>query len=428
MKLSNVVLGSISLASLSTAAPLESTNHHLHREVQAKDVVRVTVTRVVQKGLTATATLDGNNNPIITKTTTKVVNGRQSGTSKTTTLVGDEGSNVNVYGSSDDSNDDNAKVTSASKQSTKPEATTVTKKPSSKATSTKAIATSTAASSSQTASSEDDESEESTSDASSFEDGKIKCSEFIGNIPNVVSLPQLPFGGWASFSDNNGHTVTECAPGNYCSYACAPGYSPSQWADYDLQPSSGSTLGGLICKSDGYLYRSRPSASELCVRDESTAFAKSSLGKSVAMCRTDYPGSENMAVPTILNGGDSNIPISVVNEDTFFHWLGKSTSAQYYLNNAGVSQADGCIWGNEADSTGNWSPLILGAGKTGSISYISLSVNPNNNKGANYNVKIQPRDGADVHGTCVYEDGKFTDGSDGCTVAVMSGVVDIVFS
>lgn len=256
----------------------------------------------------------------------------------------------------------------------------------------------------------------------SFQDGTIKCSDFP-SVDNVVPISWLGLGGWASVMNFNGDYGTSCQDGYYCSYACSPGYSKTQWPSN--QPSDGKAIGGLVCKN-GYLYRTNTDASSLCEKDAATANTKNTLGKSVALCRTDYPGSENMVVPTVVGAGSSQ-PMSVINSDTYYQWQGKKTSSQYYVNNAGVSQENGCVWGDASGNVGNWAPLIFGAGVSNGVTYLSITKNPNSNQAANFNVKIVGEDGADIGGSCVYENGQFTSGgSDGCTVAVKSGAADFV--
>lgn len=256
-----------------------------------------------------------------------------------------------------------------------------------------------------------------------FQDGTVKCSDFP-SVNGIVSLDWLGFGGWASVMDMDANTSSECKDGYYCSYACEPGMSKTQWPSD--QPSDGKSVGGLYCKN-GYLYRTNTDTSDLCSTDETSAKAINKKSDSIALCRTDYPGSENMVIPTVVDGGDSQ-PISVVDEDTYYQWQGKKTSAQYYINNAGVSAEDGCIWGTSGSDVGNWAPLVLGAGSTNGETYLSLIPNPNSNQAANFNVKIVASDGANVQGSCAYEDGSFTgDGSDGCTVSVLSGSAEFAF-
>lgn len=256
----------------------------------------------------------------------------------------------------------------------------------------------------------------------SFKDGTIPCSQ-LPNVDNVVAVDWVGLGGWASVMNFDGSYGQSCSDGLYCSYACKPGYSKTQWPSE--QPSDGKAIGGLLCKN-GYLYRTNTNADSLCQQDIQSANAKNTLGKSVALCRTDYPGSENMVVPTVVDAGSSQ-PMSVIDSDSYYQWQGKKTSAQYYVNNAGVSKEQGCVWGDAASGNGNYAPLIFGSGKSNGVTYLSITKNPNSNSAANFNVKIEGADGADVGGTCVYENGQFSSGSDGCTVAVKSGVANFIF-
>ena len=106
---------------------------------------------------------------------------------------------------------------------------------------------------------------------------------------------------------------------------------------------------------------------------------------------------------------------------------GGATSAQYYVNNAGVSWEDGCVWGTPGSGVGNWAPLNFGAGYANGIAYLSLIPNPNNRDSLNFKVKIVGESGSTVSGSCSYADGKFNGNSDdGCTVGVTSGEADFV--
>lgn len=256
-----------------------------------------------------------------------------------------------------------------------------------------------------------------------FQDGTIPCSQFpSGN--GVVALDWLNMGGWASIMDLNGNTASSCQEGFYCSYACESGMSKTQWPSN--QPADGRSVGGLYCKG-GFLYRANTNANTLCEQDAGTAFAENQVGQSIAICRTDYPGSENMVIPTVVGAGSTQ-PISVVKEDSYYQWKGMKTSAQFYVNNAGVSVENGCIWGNEGSGVGNWAPVVLGAGETNGITYLSIIPNPNNRTPPNFNVKIVATDGSSVNGACKYENGVYSgSGSDGCTVSVTSGSAKFVF-
>ncbi|CAK7892790.1 secreted beta-glucosidase Sim1p [[Candida] anglica] len=259
-----------------------------------------------------------------------------------------------------------------------------------------------------------------------FEDGVHDC----GSLPTgqgVIAVDWLSNlnGGFTSIMNLNGDTSTDCTDGFYCSYACQAGMSKTQWPSN--QPASGISVGGLLCKN-GKLYRSNQDSKYLCSWGKETAAFVSKIEKDVAICRTDYPGSENMNVPTLLKAGGTS-PASVVDSDNYFTWKGGRTSTQYYVNNAGVSIEDGCIWGTDGSGVGNWAPVVLGAGVTGGKTYLSLIPNPNNKDAPNYSIKIEGADGSDVNGACKYENGQYVggNGSDGCTVTVSSGKANFIF-
>lgn len=254
-----------------------------------------------------------------------------------------------------------------------------------------------------------------------FQDDSISCSDFpSGN--GVISLDWLGFGGWSGIENSDGSTGGTCKEGSYCSYACQPGMSKTQYPS--SQPSNGVSVGGLLCKN-GKLQRTNTDESALCAWGKGTANIVSEIDQSVAVCRTDYPGTENMVIPTVVEAGGTQ-PLTVVDEDTYYRWQGGKTSAQYYVNNAGVSVEDGCVWGTSGSGVGNWAPVEFGAGSTSGTSWLSLIPNPNNQDAANFNVKIVADGDSTVSGDCVYENGKFNGGSDGCTVSVTSGSAKFV--
>ncbi|CAI4064450.1 putative glucosidase SIM1 SKDI_09G0470 [Saccharomyces kudriavzevii IFO 1802] len=255
-----------------------------------------------------------------------------------------------------------------------------------------------------------------------FQDGTISCDKFPSG-QGVIPIDWIGEGGWSGVENTDTSTGGSCKEGSYCSYSCQPGMSKTQWPSE--QPSDGRSVGGLLCKN-GYLYRSNTDADHLCEWGVEAAYVVSKLSKGVAICRTDYPGTENMVIPTFVEGG-SSLPLTVVDQDSYFTWEGKKTSAQYYVNNAGVSVEDGCIWGTSGSGIGNWAPLNFGAGSTDGVAYLSLIPNPNNSDALNYNVKIVAADdSSNVIGECVYENGKFSGGADGCTVSVTSGKAHFV--
>lgn len=257
-----------------------------------------------------------------------------------------------------------------------------------------------------------------------FEDGKISCSDFPSG-QGVIALDHLGFGGWSGIEHmEDSSTGGKCDEGAFCSYACQAGMSKTQWPED--QPSNGVSVGGLKCKN-GKLYRTNKKEDYLCKWGVKSAKVVSKLDKEVSICRTDYPGTENMVIPTVVQGGGENV-LAVVDQDSYYKWMGKPTSAQFYVNDAGVGYQKGCAWGTEGSGIGNWAPIEFGAGAVGGQSWLSLIPNPNNKKAANFNVKIEAGDGATVSGECKYENGKFIggDSTGGCTVAVTGGEAHFV--
>lgn len=256
-----------------------------------------------------------------------------------------------------------------------------------------------------------------------FQDGTIPCSQFPAG-QGVIAIDWINQGGWSGIENPDTSTGGSCADGSYCSYACQAGMSKTQWPS--SQPSDGRSVGGLYCKN-GLLYRSNTNNDYLCEWGSPSAYVVSELNQGVAICRTDYPGTENMVIPTYVGAGQTQ-PLTVVDQDTYYTWQGMKTSAQYYVNNAGVSTQDGCVWGTAGSGIGNWAPLNFGAGYTNGVSYLSLIPNPNNKTPLNFNVKIVASDSSSVvQGECYYENGQYNgSGSDGCTVAVTSGSAHFV--
>lgn len=256
-----------------------------------------------------------------------------------------------------------------------------------------------------------------------FEDGTIPCSQFpVGQ--GVIALDHLGFGGFSGIENSDGSTGGDCREGSHCSYACQSGMSKTQWPLE--QPANGVSIGGLLCK-DGFLYKTS-SNDFLCEWGVDKAYVTSEISDSVAICRTDYPGTENMVIPTVVSPGGENI-LTTVDSASYYQWMGQGTSAQYYVNDAGVSWEDGCVWGDSSGTIGNWAPLNFGAGYVDGIAYLSLIPNPNNYQKPSYNVKIVAYDdNSVVSGSCVYENGSYNGlGSDGCTVGVTTGKAKFVF-
>lgn len=95
-----------------------------------------------------------------------------------------------------------------------------------------------------------------------------------------------------------------------------------------------------------------------------------------------------MVVPLSCTPG-SVLELTVPIADSYYVWQGKPTSAQYYVNPAGTSLEDGCVWGDPNGDLGNWSPMIFGAGYSNGISWLSISQNQLNSRPLGYNVKVR---------------------------------------
>lgn len=261
-----------------------------------------------------------------------------------------------------------------------------------------------------------------------FPSGEIKCSEFPSEY-GAVALDWLNMNGWSGIqvvpgysSDSTSiseiHTGIDgdgCSKGSMCSYACPPGYQKTQWPS--AQGSTKQSIGGLYCNSNGYLELTRDEYTTLCESGVGGVSIQNDLDESVATCRTDYPGTENMVIPAIAEAG-SSVAICNPNQNKYYIWDGSGTSAQYYINKKGYATEDACIWTSSIDpkGAGNWAPLVLGVGQADDgITYISIFQNlPTSTAELDFNVEIK----GDVNSKCSYINGQWTGGSSGCTVSV----------
>ncbi|RAH71843.1 SUN family protein UTH1 [Aspergillus aculeatinus CBS 121060] len=268
-----------------------------------------------------------------------------------------------------------------------------------------------------------------------FPDGELDCDTFPSDY-GAIALDYLGLGGWSGiqYVTISGSVVTEittgvsgdsCTNGAMCSYACPAGYQKSQWPS--TQGSTGQSVGGIQCKN-GKLYLTNTSLSKkLCIEGTGGVHVQNTLGESVAVCRTDYPGTESETIP--LHLGDNTLqPLTCPDGETYYKWEGKVTSAQYYVNPKGVSTEKGCQWGNGSEAIGNWAPINLGVGVNDG-KWLSIFQNsPTTTEKLDYNVKIE---GDNLSGSCKYEDGVFYSESgtndSGCTVEVVSGSATYVF-
>lgn len=252
-----------------------------------------------------------------------------------------------------------------------------------------------------------------------FPDGEIDCDHFpeeYGAVPVTWVKKTTSKIGWSGLQYEGGNQ-SECIDKTLCSYACPPGYSKAQWPSQ--QPASGESHGGLLCKG-GKLYRTNDKFKTLCVKGHGGVFVRNKLSKGVAICRTDYPGTENMCHPTWVGPGET-VELTVPESDNYYVWQNKKTSAQYYVNPAGISKEDGCDWRSEGEKIGNWAPIIFGASFDAGQSWLSMAHNQLNGDPSNFNIKL-----TGANGGCGYDykSNSFTGQAataEGCTGALASG-------
>ncbi|GAB7340139.1 hypothetical protein MBLNU457_6623t1 [Dothideomycetes sp. NU457] len=277
-----------------------------------------------------------------------------------------------------------------------------------------------------------------------FPNGEIDCSEFPSAY-GAVALNYLNLEGWSGIQYPN--TVSPlgydnidtsnsggCFEGAFCSYACPAGYQKSQWPS--LQGITHQSVGGLLCQG-GKLHLTNQAFQTLCIPGASEVNVQvvNKLSQQVSVCRTDYPGTEGETIPMSVNAGSSE-SLTCPNEESYYMWQGKLTSAQYYVNPAGVAPQDACIWGNSGSDTGNWAPLILGAGYSNGQAWISIFPNePTTDADLDFSVSIT---GDNIIGACQYRNGAYytadSNGNfntpapgNGCTASAGSGNIYITF-
>ena len=133
-----------------------------------------------------------------------------------------------------------------------------------------------------------------------FPDGELDCATFPSEY-GPINVEWAGLGGWSGIQyvsiqdDVVTHIDTAvpggdgCKPGAMCSYACPAGYQKSQWPSQ--QGSTGQSVGGLSCDSNGKLALTNPGLSKyLCIRGTGAVTVQNELSSNAAICRTDYPG------------------------------------------------------------------------------------------------------------------------------------------
>ncbi len=278
---------------------------------------------------------------------------------------------------------------------------------------------------------------------SEFPSGTIPCSTFPSAY-GAVAADWLGLNSWIgvqnvpNFTPDVDNTISYistvpvgsgggCTPKSYCSYACPAGYQKSQWPA--AQGNTGQSIGGLYCNANGMLELSRPSVKQLCIGGTGQVKVTNKLSTNVAICRTDYPGTESETVGMNTESGQT-YELTCPDASNYYMHEGSFTSAQYYINPSGVSMEMGCQWQTEdvkgswhgaPGNIGNWAPVNLGVGKgPAGTTYISLIPNkPTNLYGTlDFNIAIK----GDVSGQCEYKNGQFYNNGNadpsGCTVSL----------
>ncbi|KAI4183310.1 MAG: hypothetical protein L6R41_005467 [Letrouitia leprolyta] len=279
-----------------------------------------------------------------------------------------------------------------------------------------------------------------------FPSGEIECSEFPSEY-GPIAIPWMGLGGWSGIqypTIEGGRLVDivtgiaggqNCSADAMCSYACPPGYQKSQWPL--KQGSSGQSIGGLQCNSNGKLELTNPELSKtLCIKGTGATKVQNKLKTNAAICRTDYPGTEDETVP-LDTQPDSENPLTCPDSSTYFKHNGDPTTAQYYVNNRGVPVHEACQWNADGSGKGNWAPTYFGVGQDmNGKTWLSISSTKQNNPKSysplDYVAEIV---GDDLSGKCRLKNGKYCSGNNyddcndsGCTVELMSGEATYVLT
>ncbi|KAK4099809.1 glycoside hydrolase family 132 protein [Parathielavia hyrcaniae] len=268
-----------------------------------------------------------------------------------------------------------------------------------------------------------------------FPSGKVSCDK-VPTEYGAIEIPWIGTNGWTTLVklgqwikglsvDNIVTPISGgCMPGMMCSYACPEGYQKTQWPEE--QGATGQSVGGLWCNDDNMLELTRPSHPKICEPGVGGVFIRNELSTNAAVCRTDYPGNEAMTIPLDTYPGKE---YTLTNPDSadYYVWQGMATTAQYYVNNAGVAVDQACVWDSSEfpDSAGNWAPTNIGVGRsTDGITYLSIFPNlPTSTATLNFDIEIT----GEISGTCWLKKGVYS-GNNGCTVGLKDGAkATIVF-
>ncbi|KAI8624690.1 glycoside hydrolase family 132 protein [Xylariaceae sp. FL1651] len=273
-----------------------------------------------------------------------------------------------------------------------------------------------------------------------FPDGEIDCDHFPSEY-GALALPYLGLGDWSGLQYTPNFSLKDLAISfietgvsspsrqtGFYSYACPEGYVKTQWPK--AQGNTGQSIGGLYCNSQGKLELTRGDVTKkLCEKGIPGITIKNKMSSGTSVCRTDYPGTENMVIPLdVTSGGTFNLANVVSNN--YYVWQGKATTLQYYVNKKGVNAEDGCRWtcASDPEGCGNWAPINIGVGQS-SDGTTYLSIFPNSAVSSaklDYNIDIT----GDASLKCYYHVGEgFAVSQNGCTTGIpQGGSVTITFS
>lgn len=269
-----------------------------------------------------------------------------------------------------------------------------------------------------------------------FPDGELDCSTFPSDY-GAVELSNAGYtGGWAALMDvgTSNYVLGQSADitvdismpdtsvqaGYFAMYGCPAGYDPAQWPE--AQGSKGQSIGGLWCGTDNKLYLTRSSeTTKLCQAGAGNVKVTNNLSEDVYLCKTLYPGSESMVLPTLVGAGET-VDLYNPYQDKSYVWQGGSTSAQYYVNKKGLGVDQACVWTSPApnsESAGNWAPECIGTSvNADGETFLSMFHNtPTSSAALDFDMEIS---GSAVSGDCKYSasSDSFTGGGNGCTVSL----------
>ncbi|KAI1177419.1 glycoside hydrolase family 132 protein [Nemania sp. FL0916] len=273
-----------------------------------------------------------------------------------------------------------------------------------------------------------------------FPDGEIECGKFPSEY-GAVALDYLGLGGWSGLQYTPNFSLKDLAisfietgvappssQSGFYSYACPDGYVKSQWPK--AQGNTGQSIGGLYCNPDGKLELTRGDVSkQLCQKGIPGISITNKMSSGTSVCRTDYPGTENMVIPLDATPGGTFQLANVASSD-YYVWQGKETTLQYYVNKKGVSAEEGCRWtcASDPEGCGNWAPINIGVGQSADgTTYLSIFPNSAVSQAKlDFNIDIK----GDNSIPCYFHVGEgFAGSSNGCTTGIpQGGSVTITFS